>query len=209
MKGLLIFVGGLIVGAGTTYIIQKNKYEEMVKEELEEMKEHIMSELKNEKKCGCQESKQNIVDEVKERKEEIKKERPKNKYGNLTRDEVYEPTEEEIEQNDDIIDVNRYATSNEDMTEANKYNNPHIITPEDFGTICGFDVGTFNLNSDDIMTDDDHRQLDDEEVVDLLGLSSYEINKHFGDYENDPDTVYIRNIKMKCDYEILKDESNI
>ena len=31
MKGLLIFVGGLIVGAGTTYLIQKNRYEEMVK----------------------------------------------------------------------------------------------------------------------------------------------------------------------------------
>ena len=68
MKGLLIFVGGLIVGAGSTYLIQKNRYEEMVKEELDEMKEHYESE--SNKKCGGSNSVTEVIKKThdKERK---------------------------------------------------------------------------------------------------------------------------------------------
>ena len=71
MKGLLIFIGGLVVGAGATYFIQKNRYEEMVKEELEEMREHYESE--SNKKCGGSEP--SMTSEEYEEKQ-VKKERP-------------------------------------------------------------------------------------------------------------------------------------
>lgn len=206
MKGLLIFVGGLIVGAGATYIIQKNKYEEMVKEELEEMREHYESE--SNKKCGGSEPKKEektkLASEYGETKDD-KKERPQNRYNSLTRDEVYERNKEEIEKNEEIININRYATSNEDLTAANKYHTPHIVTPDDFGSICGFDVATFYINADDVVLNDRQEQMDEEEIIKITGMSAYEINKHFGDYENDPDSVYIRNMELKIDYEFLKD----
>ena len=208
MKGLLIFVGGLIVGVGTTYLIQKNRYEEMVKEELEEMKEHYESE--SNKKCGgsgpTEFVKKDPEEEIKQAKEYYdKKERPQNRYNSLTRDEVYERNQEEIEKNEEIININRYATSNEDLTAANKYHTPHIVTPDDFGTICGFDVCTFYVTKDDVVLNDRNEQADEEEIIKISGHSAYEINKHFGDYENDPDSVYIRNMELKIDYEFLKD----
>lgn len=209
MKGLLIFVGGLIVGAGATYFIQKNRYEEMVKEELEEMREHIESELNKETKStykreGRSMTKEEFENELKEKQRETKKERPQNRYNSLTRDEVYERNQEEIEKNEEIININRYATSNEDMSAANKYHTPHIVTSEDFGSISGFDVGTFYMNEDDVVLNERNEQVDEEEIIKITGMSAYEINKHFGDYENDPDTIYIRNMELKIDYEFQK-----
>lgn len=209
MKGLLIFVGGLIVGAGVTCIIQKNRYEEMVKEELDEMREHYESE--SNKKCGGSEPtefvKKDPEEEIKQTKEYYdKKERPQNRYNSLTRDEVYERDQEEIEKNEEIININRYTTSNEDLTASNKYHTPHIVTPDDFGTICGFDVCTFYVTNDDIVLNDRNEQEDDGEIIKITGMSAHEINKHFGDYEHDPDSVYIRNMELKIDYEFLKEE---
>ena len=208
MKGLLIFVGGLIVGAGSTYLIQKNRYEEMVKEELEEMREHYESE--SNKKCGGSNSVTEVIKktqdkERKEAEEAADRERPQNRYNSLTRDEVYERNQEEIEKNEEIINMNRYATSNEDLTAANKYHTPHIVTPDDFGSICGFDVATFYINESDVVINDRNEQVDEEEIIKITGMSAYEINKHFGEYENDPDSVYIRNMELKIDYEFLKD----
>ena len=40
MKSLLMFIGGLTIGAGVTYVIQKNRYEEMIQEEVEDLREH-------------------------------------------------------------------------------------------------------------------------------------------------------------------------
>ena len=212
MKGLLIFVGGLVVGTGATYFIQKNRYEEMVKEELEEMREHILSELDKDKKCvGSEpktEKKAKLASEYGETKDD-KKERPQNRYNSLTRnEEVFEPTEEELEENEQIIDINRYTTSREDLTTANKYNTPHIVSPEEFGSISGFDTATFYVTKDDVILNERFEQVDEEEIIDIAAHSAHEINSHFGDYENDPDSVYIRNMKLKIDYEFLKDEES-
>ena len=202
MKGLLIFVGGLIVGAGATYIVQKNKYEEMVKEELDAMREHIESELEKDRPIKAKKS---LVDEVKELKR-YEQERPKNRNASLTRDDVYEANKEEIERNKEIITTNGYGAENEDMRGSDKYNTPHIVTPEEFGSICGFDVGTFYINEDDTVLNERNEVVDDEEIIKITGMSPYEINKHFGEYSDDPDTVYIRNIELKIDYEFLKNE---
>ena len=204
MKGLLIFVGGLIVGAGATYIIQKNRYEEMVKEELEAMRDHMDSEYKKNKKCCV--SEQGMTKDEYEKLEKEEQERPQNRYNSLTRDEVYKRNQEEIEKNEEIININRYATSNEDLTAANKYHTPHIVTPDDFGSICGFDVATFYINADDVVLNDRQEQMDEEEIIKITATSAYKINTHFGDYVNDPDSVYIRNMVLKLDYEFLKDE---
>ena len=203
MKGLLIFVGGLIVGAGATYMVQKNKYEEMVKEELDAMKEHYES--RKEQGCGPKlEERPKKTDE--EWEEKRAQDRPKNRNASLTRDEVYEANREEIERNKEIISTNGYGAENEDLRGADKYNTPHIVTPDEFGSICGFDVGTFYINEDDTIINERNEVVDDEEIIKITGMSGYEINKHFGEYLNDPDTVYIRNMELKIDYEFLKNE---
>jgi hypothetical protein len=43
-------------------------------------------------------------------------------------------------------------------------------------------------------------------IHDWLDLVSPDYFDHFGDFEDD--AVYVRNPKLKCDYEILYDERN-
>ena len=56
-------------------------------------------------------------------------------------------------------------------------------------------------SKDNVLTDDNDEIVDD--VDEIIGQDSL---KHFGEYEDD--SVYVRNDRRKCDYEILLDESD-
>ena len=73
---------------------------------------------------------------------------------------------------------------------------PYVISPAEFGGLDGYDIRTLKYYSDDTLTDDDDNIVDE----DLIGSSSLST---FGDYEDD--TVYVRNERLKCDFEILRD----
>ena len=45
-----------------------------------------------------------------------------------------------------------------------------------------------------------------DDVENILGLSISDIKAQFGVYEDD--AVYIRNMELQCDYEILREESD-
>ena len=55
--------------------------------------------------------------------------------------------------------------------------------------------------SDGVLADDDDEKMADDEVDEVVGADYAE---HFGEYEDD--SVFIRNDKLKCDYEILLDQ---
>ena len=63
------------------------------------------------------------------------------------------------------------------------------------------DYETFSLSyySDGVVADDNDDLVDD--VDEVIGLESL---KHFGEYEDD--SVFVRNDRLKCDYEILLDQ---
>lgn len=76
---------------------------------------------------------------------------------------------------------------------------PHIITPEEFGENEEYDTISLTLYSDGILADDADKPIDDvDEVIDKESL------EHFGEYEDD--SIFVRNDKLKCDYEVLIDE---
>ena len=74
---------------------------------------------------------------------------------------------------------------------------PYVISPAEFGNLDGYDIQTLKYyEADDTLTDDDDNVVD-EELVGSASLSA------FGDYEDD--TVYVRNERLKRDYEILRE----
>lgn len=76
---------------------------------------------------------------------------------------------------------------------------PHIITPEEFGENEEYDTISLTLYSDGVLADDADKPIDD--VDEVIGKESLE---HFGEYEDD--SIFVRNDKLKCDYEVLIDE---
>ena len=76
--------------------------------------------------------------------------------------------------------------------------NPYIISPEEFGAFDDYETISLTYYEDQILADDDDELVDD--IEDIVGFDSL---THFGEYEDD--SVFVRNDRLKCDYEILMD----
>lgn len=77
---------------------------------------------------------------------------------------------------------------------------PYVIPYEEYGEADGYDAVTLNYFADGVITDDWNEPLED--VAGTVGL---DVGSHFGENEGDEDSVYIRNDRLKTDYEILRD----
>lgn len=85
-----------------------------------------------------------------------------------------------------------------------KNDKPYIVSPEEFGELDNYEIISLTYYEGDKFLAEDADELVDD-VEHTVGWESLE---HFGDYEDDPDAVYVRNDKLKIDYEILRDSRN-
>lgn len=76
-----------------------------------------------------------------------------------------------------------------------------MISPDEFGDQDEYDQISLTYYSDGTVTDDNDRPMSDDEIEESIGKDSL---THFGEYEDD--SVFVRNDRLKADYEILKDE---
>lgn len=91
-----------------------------------------------------------------------------------------------------------YITDNSDEPEDIKtIDTPYIISPDEFGE-CGYETISLTYYSDNVLVDENDEIVDDKN--DTVGK---DFESHFGEFESD--SVYIRNDRRKCDYEILRD----
>lgn len=86
-------------------------------------------------------------------------------------------------------------TINKEVDEVEK---PYVISPEDFDEFDEYETSSLTYYADGVLTDEEDNIVDDPK--DIVGD---DFADHFGEYEDD--SVFIRNDRLKCDYEILKD----
>lgn len=181
MKKLLIFVAGVAVGSVATWKVLKDKYATMAQEEIDSVKERY-SERVNKHDDSSDES--DVKEEV---YTDIYKTMASD-YGSRTSYSAkYQPAEEKK----DIKEV-------EVVKDNKKVDKPYVIPPEEFGELDGYETISLSYHADNVLTDDDYELVDD--VDEVIGLESL---THFGEYEDD--SVFVRNDRLKCDYEILLD----
>ena len=76
---------------------------------------------------------------------------------------------------------------------------PYTISPDEYGELSDYEQISLTYYADGVLADDSDEVVEDiEETVGRDSLS------HFGEYEND--AVFVRNDRLKADYEILRDE---
>ena len=92
-----------------------------------------------------------------------------------------------------------YADSSKTKEEAEDVNKPYVISPDEFGEMYGYETISLTYYEDGVLTDDQDEPVED--VDDVVGLDSLNT---FGKYEDD--SVFVRNDRLKADYEILLDE---
>lgn len=162
LVGILSFAVGGAVGFAAANKLMKDKYEQLVQDEIDSVKaafrkEHPLPE---------------------------KKERPK-------------PTEKERKAYSEY-------TAKLEYTEEKKpapVQEPHIISPEEFGDQDEYDEISLTYYADGTVTDDNDRAMSEDEVEETIGKESL---THFGEYEDD--SVFVRNDRLKADYEVLMDQ---
>lgn len=108
-----------------------------------------------------------------------------------------------------LIENNYYATESDERVEkpaagadtedTDENENIHIIPGHEFGATDNITI-TLWYWTDGTVTNDNKKIIGN--VEDCIGD---DFMAHFGDDENDPDAVYVRNDVQKIDYEILKE----
>jgi hypothetical protein len=158
---LTAFIFGLAIGSIATATLIKNRYEQLVQEEVDSIKEVLLKEFKKPKKDD------RAIDEVREYKERVTKSGYMN-YASYARDEQKQTIE------------------------------PYIIKPEEFGEIDDYETISLHYYADGVLADDCDELVED--VEEVVGVDFF---SHFGEYEDD--SVFVRNDRLSCDYEILLD----
>ena len=76
---------------------------------------------------------------------------------------------------------------------------PYVISPDEYGETDDYDLYSYTYYADKVLADENNEPIED--VDQRIGLESL---NHFGEYGDD--SVYVRNDKLKADYEILLDD---
>lgn len=181
MNKLVVFVAGAAIGSLVTWKLVKDKYERIANEEIASVKE-VFSRRYAEKAKEAEEANDVSEDE-----------------------EDHEPDPAEVNAYREMVKDLRYSSEEqvENNTEGGStvFDGPYVITPDEFGEDPNYDTISLTLYADGILTDEDDEVITD--VDDLVGEDSL---THFGEYEDD--SVFVRDDRVKTDYEILRDLSN-
>lgn len=197
MKGshFVAFIFGAAAGSAVTWYYLKDRYEKRAQEDAESVKEALS---KMPKYSGPQDSDEEKTLEVEKHIARVNEKPDISEYAKRLRDEGYTHysgkfnSDEGDEEEEEEPPVPNRITS--DSTEK-----PYVIPPDQFDEFDDYTVISLMYYADGQLADDDDELVED--VDDVVGVESL---GHFGEY--DDDVVYVRNDRLKVDYEILRSE---
>lgn len=182
---VLMFVAGAAAGSAVTWKIVKTKYEQIIQEEIDSVKEVFAGRM-----CTPQEQdEEESADDDDVDPGQIKWE----DLEDLDEDED-EPVEEDP--NDYQRLVNTYTGEKGGAEEM--AGGPYVISPYDYGELDGYEQIELTYYLDNILEDEDgHIVTDADELIGPKALTT------FGEYEDD--SVFVRNNMLRTDFQILRD----
>ncbi len=201
---VLTFIFGAGVGAAAAWYFAKQKYEAISLDERESYKKYyeeqlkklepIFPDYKNEAgESGYAHAEPGTHDDITSR--DIASMHPACNKKDISE---YVKNIKSYTNYSDRVDEETTSVVNEPVVDL-RSETPYVISPDDFGEYDDYNTISLLYFADEILTDDDYSII--ENVNDIVGIDSLGT---FGEYEDD--AVHVRNDRLKCDYEILKDE---
>lgn len=184
---IITFLAGAAIGAVSTYILTKPKYEKELEEETQSIRESYEDYIRELKA----EEKEHVTVN-----QEIKTESPSSSL-----------EKKDINEYKEILKTTNYKSyfeGNENKEEEKK-GRPEptqVITPEQFADNPDYETFSLTFTGNNYLIDEDGDPIDD--TISLTGMDESEIESHFGEYEED--SVYVVNHDRKAYYEILRSE---
>ena len=175
--GFTMFVLGATVGSVVTWKYVKKKYEQIAQMEIDSVKEIFSGREANAD-----------IEITATEPQTAKVVKPKEKP-NITEYAAIIEREGYTNYSDAVTGFEKEEPETMDIK-------PYIISPEEFGEFEDYERISLSYYSDQVLADEDDEKVEDADNV--VGLDSL---THFGEFEDD--SVFVRNDKLKCDYEIL------
>ena len=132
LSKVLVFAVGAAAGSAVTYMYLKNKYEQIINDEIEEMREYYMG-------------KDEPTEEVSE-EEEIATE---------------DPIKAEIREYARIAEQNGYSEPGKIERMVNEVEKPYVISPDEYGEYQDYELINLVFYADGVLTDDMDEPIDD------------------------------------------------
>lgn len=178
--GFVMFVLGAAVGSVVTWQYTRKKYEQIAQEEIDSVKEIF--------------SRRESATDV----EIISPEPQTAKMGKP--EEKPDITEYAARlERDGYTNYSNVSAEQKKEEQETMEIKPYVISPEEFGEFEDYERISLSYYADQVLADEDNEKVDD--VDNVVGLESL---THFGEFEDD--SVFVRNDRLKCDYEILLDQ---
>lgn len=180
---LAMFMAGASVGAIASWLFAKRHYEKITQEEIDSVKAVY---AKRNPEANVEHNEEGLADN--KHKADMAKLKPDLvNYISKLQEEGY---------------VN-YTEHSQKNTEEKKDNSmldiPYVISPDEYGENENYaQISLTYYDGDGVLADDKDEVVDD--IDETIGT---DFANHFGEYEED--SVFIRNDRLKCDYEILRD----
>jgi hypothetical protein len=174
----MMFVLGVAVGSVVTWRYVEKKYEQIAQDEIDSVKE-VFS--KREAEFTENTEARIKADNAKEKPSVIEYAARLSEHGYTNYSDLVDEKPEEVKEEPMSVDK------------------PYVIAPEEFGDLDDYETISLTYYADQILADDNDVIVDD--VEDVVGFDSL---NSFGEYEDD--SVFVRNDRLKCDYEILLDK---
>ena len=188
---VLFFAVGAAIGSAVTLKVVKTKYDILIQEEIDSVKEtfaEMYGEDKNEANEECIEEDDEVPPT--EGAHQINW----SELEDLDEDEEYTPSKDDILEYESL--AHSYHEEKGGAYEVKK--EPYVIAPYDFGELEDYSVIELTYYMDGILEDDEyHIVTDADELIGPKALTT------FGEYEED--AVFVRNDYLRTDFQILKD----
>ena len=182
-KVIFAFVAGVVVGAAASCKYFKTKYEKRYQRERDSLIEYFGG---------------NKPEDIVTVKEPVEHTTKSDSKPQVTQRDISD-YEARIK-NSGYTDYTEFSRKEQPKPEVT-YKKPYLIPPEELGGTEGdedYNVYGFTYYADGVLADDADMMVEDIENVVGLDFADY-----FGEYEDD--AVHIRNERLRCDYEILRD----
>lgn len=181
---VLMFTTGAAIGSVVTWRIVKARYDRIIAEEIESVKEAFAD------VDTCGDSGDEPAEDDDEGQREVS---PKQ----INWDDLEDLDEDEDE------DMVEYSRITENYTSEKggariMANEPKVISPYDFGEVDGYHQIELTYYADGTLEDDEYNIVEDGD--ELLGPDAL---NSFGEYEED--AVFVRNDRLRTDFQILRD----
>ena len=183
------FATGVAAGSVATWFYLREKYEQLVQEEIQSVKDTFKNHYDND---GNDANKPCVMPED---NNDVEYEDDNDDAEDLTEEEDYDDYLD-----DDLKDEYETILSDEgyiDIHHQPYADMPYVISPDEFGDMDGYETAGMSYYADSRLADEKGSLVDIDETIGNKNLV------YFGEYEED--MLHVRNPKTKTDYEIFLD----